>query len=158
MVRDVSGGTVMRLVLASLAGLSAAALTGCADPYYAEAPAPPGYAVPAAAVVPAAMPGGCFRSHDIRNHSIAPDGHTLYIDVGGKGVYRITTNGACLAGAISSDPLVMEHPPGAQYVCKPIDLDISVAKGGGVATPCIIDTITPMTPAEVAALPPRLRP
>jgi hypothetical protein len=157
MVRDVPEEHAMRPVLASLAGLSALALIGCADPYYAEAPAPGAYAVPAAAVAPDRLPGGCFRSHDIRAHSIANDGHTLYLDVEGRGVYRVTTNGACLAGAVSSDPLVMKQPPGSEYICRPMDLDVSVSKGG-FPSPCIVDSITPMSPAEVAALPRRLRP
>jgi hypothetical protein len=144
----------MKLALASIVGLAAFAVSGCAEPYYAEAPAVIG--VPVAAVAPAAIPGGCFRSHDIRNHTVA-DNHTLYLDVPPRGVYRVTTNGACLAGAVSSDPLVMRSPPGQTYVCRPMDLDIAVSKGG-FTSPCIVDSITQLTPEEVAALPRKLRP
>jgi hypothetical protein len=98
----------------------------------------------------------CFRTHDLRNHTIA-DRQTLLVDYNGRATYRITVRGACLAGASSSDPIVIREPPGNHIVCKPIDLDVSVAKGG-VPSRCIVDSVVKMTPAEVAALPSRLRP
>jgi hypothetical protein len=111
------------------------------------------YAVPAAAVEPARA---CFRTHDIRNHTLGDD-RTIYLNVNGREVYRVGVRGACLAGATSTDPLVMRQPPGTQIVCRPIELDISVDKGG-VESTCIVDSIARMSPAEVEALPPRLRP
>jgi hypothetical protein len=103
---------------------------------------------------------GCFRTHDIGNHQIADD-RTLYINVNNRDIYRLTMANSCLAGAMSTDPLVMREPPGAPYACRPIDLDISVVHGSlpnGIPTPCIVQSMARLTPAEVAALPPRLRP
>jgi hypothetical protein len=128
-----------------------AALVSCAD--YGPPPEP-------LAPMPAGMamaPGECFRTNDIRAHTVGDDS-TLFIDVQGRGVFRIGMRGACLAGAVSSDPLVMEQPPGRSLICRPMDLDIRISKGGSPAIPCIIDTISRLTPTEVAALPPRLRP
>jgi hypothetical protein len=142
----------------ALIGVLGAALTLTACEQYYGPPAPvaayaaPAYGVPTAAVVPA-----CFRSRDIRNHTIADD-HTAFINVGGRAVYRIQTSGSCFAGATSSDPIVMRQPPGSAYICKPIDMDLSVSLGGGIPTHCIVNSITPMTPAEIASLPPKLRP
>lgn len=141
--------------LAILGVLGAAATLAACQDYSgppAAAPAAPAYAAPAAATVPA-----CFRTQDIRNHTVA-DGHTAYIDVGGRAVYRIETSGDCFAGATSTDPIVMREPPGSTQICKPIDMDLSVAIGGGLPIHCIVSSVTPMTPQEVAALPPRLRP
>lgn len=138
----------MKLTIMALIG-AAAALTGCAD-YYP--PPPP----PAAAPVASLPPADCFRTHDIRNHTIG-DERTLYLSVGGRDVYRVEMSGSCLAGVIGSDPIVMREPPGRPYVCGPIDLDISISRGG-IATPCIPRTLVRLTPAEVEALPPRLRP
>jgi hypothetical protein len=100
--------------------------------------------------------GECFRSHDIRNHTIADD-KTLLVRVGNKGVYRITMAGSCLAGAIPSDPIVTREPPGSSIICKPIDLDISIARDG-FSTRCIVDSVVKMKDEEVAALPKRLKP
>jgi hypothetical protein len=132
-----------------------AALSACQE-YYGPsgAAAAPNYATPASATAPA---HACFRTHDIRNHTFDGD-HTAYIRLTDRSVYRIETNGACFAGATSSDPLVMRNPPGSTYVCRPIDLDIGVKVAGGPTSHCIVGGITPVTPAEVAALPPKLRP
>lgn len=133
-----------------------AALAACA------AKPPPGET---AGVIPPAPPAGtrlasadCFRSTDIRNHTIG-DKRTLFLDVRGKGAYRVGMSGACLAGAFPSDFLVTRQPPGSSLICAPIDMDVAIAKtGGGFETPCIVESIVRLTPAQVAALPPKLRP
>ena len=112
--------------------------------------------LPPAPPAGAGLAGGqCFRSHDIRNHSV-DDSRTMLIDVN-RDTYRLTMSGACLAGAISSDPIVTREPPGRTVICKPIDLDISISKGG-FATPCIVSSIDKLTREQVAALPRRLKP
>jgi hypothetical protein len=105
----------------------------------------------------AGLPSGqCIRSTDIRNHTIA-DRNTLLLDVNGRATYRVTMNGGCLAGAISSDPIITRNPPGSAIICRPIDMDIAISKGG-FASHCIVDSIVKMTPEEVAALPRKLKP
>jgi len=147
----------MKLALTALVG-AAGALAACTD--YPPPPAPGLPATPAAATT-SFVPSRCFRTHDITNHTIGDD-HTLYFSVNHRDVYRVDMAGACLAGATSSDPLVMREPPGTPYACRAIDLDISIVHGGlttgGIPTPCIPHQLTPMSPAEVAALPPRMRP
>ncbi|MBL8553364.1 MAG: hypothetical protein JNL41_03730 [Phenylobacterium sp.] len=100
--------------------------------------------------------GQCIRSHDIRNHTFADD-RTMLIDVRGRDTYRVTMRGACLAGAMSSDPIVTRQPPGSALICKPIDMDVAVSKGG-FPSPCIVESITKLSAAEVAALPKKLKP
>jgi hypothetical protein len=144
-------------------------LAGCQEnygpppPYGASAPPPVangygppphaagGYGAPAAALAPA-----CFRTRDIRNHTVG-DSHTLYINVNGNQYYRVEMTGGCLSGATTSDPIIIRNPPGWYDVCKPIDLDIGVDIAG-FTNHCIVSSITPMTPNELAALPPKLRP
>ena len=46
---------------------------------------------------------------------------------------------------------------GPTQVCSAVDLDMKVSDGG-IATPCLVDKITPMSPAEVKALPAKLQP
>jgi hypothetical protein len=148
--------------LAALGALGAAAigLAACEEYYPAPPPPPPGpvavVPAPAYGVAAVAVAPTCFYTRDIRNHTVADD-HTLYINVGDRAVYRVDLSGACLAGATSSDPIVMREPPGSTTVCRPIDLDIGVSMAG-MTHRCIVSNLTPLTPAEIAALPPRLRP
>lgn len=94
----------------------------------------------------------CVRTQDIRNHTVG-DSHTMYFDVNGRAVYRATMSNNCLATAVSSDPVVMRQVGGSGYICKRIDLDLSVR-----GTRCIVDSWTRLTPAEAAALPKKIRP
>ena len=100
--------------------------------------------------------GQCFRSHEIRNHTIG-DRNTLLIDGGNKSTYRVTVGGGCLAGATASDPIITRNPPGSDIICKPIDMDIGIDKSG-FESRCIVDSIVKLTPEEVASLPKKLRP
>jgi hypothetical protein len=132
---------------------TAVTLAGC-EGYGPPPPAPGapvGTAAPAAATAPA-----CFRTHDIRNHTVGDD-HTLYLNVEGRMVYRVDMSSSCLAAATSSDPIIIQNPPGSSYVCRPIDLDVSISLGGSV-NHCIVKDVVLLSPTEVAALPPKLRP
>jgi hypothetical protein len=100
--------------------------------------------------------GQCFRSHDIKNHTIVDD-RTLLLRVNRGDVYRVTMAGNCLAGAIPSDPIVTREPPGSQIICKPIDFDISIARNGFTSR-CIVESVAKVSPEQVAALPRRLKP
>jgi hypothetical protein len=142
------------LALFGLIG-TAATLGACQQEFAANGPGPaaaaPAYGAPASATA-----RSCFRSNDIRSHTLADD-HTIYINVNNRDYYRVTTQGNCFAGATSSDPLLMRSPPGSTYVCKPIDMDLGVIKGG-FTNHCIVGSITPLSREEVAALPPKLKP
>jgi Family of unknown function (DUF6491) len=136
--------------------LTLAAIVGAAGMIAAQKP-------PAASNLPPAPPSGagletgqCLRSHEIRGHTVV-DKQTMLLGSNQREVYRVTFKGACLAGAVSSDPIITETPPGSQLVCRPIDLDIAISKGG-FAMPCIVDSIAKLTPEQASALPRRLRP
>ena len=137
------------IILASLIGV--AALSGGAGPAGKAAIAAPG--VDAALTSTGA--GKCFYRRDVRNHTVG-DPHTLYLDVAGREVWRVQMSNACLASAVSSDPLIIKNQTGGQSVCKPIDLDITVSAAG--PSKCIVSSIQRLSPAEVAALPKKIRP
>lgn len=99
----------------------------------------------------------CFRMSQIRGHTKA-DNQTLYFSVGLRDVYRLDMSGACLAGTTSSDPLIMETIGGTDLICRPIDLSLKVKLGNVGASPCIIKEITKLTPDQIAALPPKVKP
>jgi hypothetical protein len=145
----------MKLALSALIG-GAGLLARRADSHPPPPPPPPAAAITA----PVAAAPGCFYTRDITSHTVGDD-RTLYIRLRNNDVYRLGMSGACLAGARSSDPIIMREPPGTTYACRPIDLDISVTLGGlpsGIPSPCIVDSLARLTPAQAAALPPRLRP
>jgi hypothetical protein len=100
--------------------------------------------------------GSCFRMSQIRGHKKA-DNDTLLVSVGSNSVYRWEMNGNCLAGASSSDPLIMSPTSGGDVICRPIDLNLKI-KTGPIASPCIIKSFEKLTPDQVAALPPKSRP
>lgn len=140
------GRVKLRLAIAAALGCAALSTAGiAAQPSPLAAPPPSGTGLPN---------GQCILSRDVRNHTIADD-HTLLFDVNGQ-VYRMTVSNNCLAAAVDSDPLLIRNQ-GSIYICKPIDLDVSVGKGGADSR-CIVDSIVRMTPEQAAALPKRLRP
>ena len=100
--------------------------------------------------------GQCLRSHDIRSHTVL-DRNTLLISGSDRSTYRVTMKGGCLAGASSSDPIITRNPPGSDFICKPIDMDIGIDKSG-FETRCIVDSIVKLAPEQVALLPKKLRP
>lgn len=137
----------------ALSVLVALTLAGCA------ADQPKAYSAADASAmtdVVAVEAGSCFRMSQIRNHKKF-DNSTLIVEVGSGSVYRWEMGGACLAGASSSDPLIMSPVAGTDVICRPIDLNLKI-KTGGIASPCIIKSFEKLTPDEIAALPPKARP
>ncbi|KQW72978.1 hypothetical protein ASE17_08455 [Phenylobacterium sp. Root77] len=131
---------MLRLVLA-------AALTAAlAAPALAQEPAKP-----------AASSAQCFRMSQIDNHTKG-DNQTLYLSVRHRDVYRLDMSGSCLAGASSNDALVMTPTAGIDLICRPLDLDLKVRTSPGMLSPCIIKDITKLTPDQIAALPPKVKP
>jgi hypothetical protein len=115
----------------------------------------------APAAASAASPAGpannaCFRTRDIAAHRKGDD-HTLYLKVGLKDFYRVTTKSSCLRGMMRSDALVIDGTPSG-LVCSPVEFDLGVRQSGGFVTPCIVDSITRLTPPQAAALPKNVRP
>ena len=141
----------MRRTMIALGGLMVAACAMTPAPMANLGPAP---------VDGTGLPSGqCFRSADIRNHTIA-DRSTLLLDVSGRETYRVTVSPGCLAGATSSDPIITRQPPGSSIICKPIDLDLGIARtgAGSFESRCIVRSIVKLTPEQIAALPPKLKP
>jgi hypothetical protein len=143
----------MRPAITTLIAAAAASTLAMSTSAVADRPSPLGAAPPSGTGLPT---GQCIRSHEIRNHTIV-DNRTMLIDVNGQATYRVTVSGGCLNGAVSSDPIVTRSPPGSSLICKPIQMDLGVSKGG-FTSQCIVDSIVKLSPAEVASLPKRLRP
>jgi hypothetical protein len=101
----------------------------------------------------------CFRTSEIRAHKFGDD-ESLYLRVGTHDVYKAKTTGSCKAGHFRDDPLILDPAPPNGLVCDALDLTLKVGHQGqhGFATPCIVSGITKLTPEQVAALPPKVRP
>ncbi|CAN7498415.1 DUF6491 family protein [Phenylobacterium sp. LjRoot164] len=126
--------------------LAAALTAALAAPAFAQEPAKP-----------AASSNQCFRMSQIDNHTKGDD-QTVYLSVRHRDVYRLGMAGNCLAGASSNDALVMAPTAGVDLICRPLDLDLKVHTSPGMLSPCIIKDITKLTPDQVAALPPKVKP
>jgi hypothetical protein len=101
-------------------------------------------------------PSQCFESHDWQGWK-APNAKTMYINVQNHNVYRIDFSGSC-PELLYPDAHLITEIHGSSQICSPVDLDLKVSDTRGFATPCIVSKITPMSPAEVSALPKKYRP
>jgi len=114
---------------------------------------------PAFAAPKAATAKQCFRTQEIGNHTVG-DSQTLYLNVGGKSVYRVRMRNACLGGISSSDPIDLSAAGSSGSICDAEDLNVraTLAGGGGLSTRCLIDSLTKLTPAEAETLPKGAKP
>jgi hypothetical protein len=87
----------------------------------------------------------------------APAPDVLYLGVGMHDVYRVQLTGGTAMLQAPGVHLVSRHR-GSSSICNALDLDLEVSDGHGFETPLIARSITKMTPDEVAAIPPKLRP
>lgn len=126
------------------AAIAAFALSGAA---WADQPAAP-------STTPAPK---CFRSHDWEGWKPTDDAKSIYIRVGIHDFYRIEFTDSCPILQAPNAHLITK--PISDLICSPIEMDVKVADPpGGMAVPCIVSGITPLSPADVAALPKKLKP
>jgi hypothetical protein len=98
----------------------------------------------------------CFLSRDWVGWKASPDSRSIYIHVNVHDYYRLDLSSACTQLQDPTAHLITHST--SDWVCHPIDLDLKVSDSPGFAMPCIVRGITPMTKADVDALPPKLRP
>lgn len=112
---------------------------------------------PALAAHPPPPAERCFRSSDFQSFRPVDD-HSFIMRLRSNQFYRVELQGACPQLAFPQARLGMDVR-GSGLICGPVDWNLTVQQpGGGIATPCIVRGQTPLTAAEVAALPPRQRP
>lgn len=140
---------IARAALVGLAISAPLALSGAAAAQDAPAPAEK-------AAKPAKTPRQCFYLSDWRGWT-APDKDTLYLKVRGKDVYKVDL-------AYGSSQLtwpgthLVSIVRGVDSVCSPMDLDLRVSDGFGMAIPIRAKTITKLTPEQIAAIPKKYKP
>ena len=117
-------------------------------------------AIAPAAAQPASPPppgNQCFSTTQFENWRAA-DARTIYIRVRGNHFYRLAMGGECSAALLPSAQLVTVFR-GSNLVCSALDWDLKVRPGlHEIPEPCVVKTMTELSPAEVAALPVKARP
>ncbi|ADG12314.1 hypothetical protein B7G68_19895 [Caulobacter segnis] len=144
--------------MSKIAHIARAALVGLAisAPLALSGPAAAQDAPAAQAAKPAKPTRQCFYLSDWRGWT-APDKDTLYLKVRGKDVYKVDL-------AYGSNQLtwpgthLVSIVRGVDSVCNPLDLDLRVSDGFGMAIPIRAKTITKLTPEQVAAIPKKYQP
>jgi hypothetical protein len=99
----------------------------------------------------------CFLTTQFR-HWKAPDDKTLYISVLPDRYYRLALSGRCPALRWPDAHLVTVFR-GSNTVCSAVDWDLKVSQGSsGISEPCIVRSMTLLSPAEARAIPPEAKP
>jgi hypothetical protein len=94
----------------------------------------------------------CFLSNDWDGWTAPGDGDALYLRVHMRDVYRVDlTPGSHVRKY--PDYFLINRLRGSNWICGPLDLDLSVSDHQGFRQPLIARSLRKLTPAEVAAIP-----
>jgi hypothetical protein len=114
----------------------------------------PAFAQPAP---PAPHRNQCFFVNQFENWR-APDRRTINIRVQGHHYFRLGLGNECYPLRSGSARLITTFR-GSNTICSPLDWDLQVSEGiGSPAQPCLVKTMTELSPDEVAALLPKDKP
>jgi hypothetical protein len=98
----------------------------------------------------------CFLVSQFENWRGGGD-RTMYIRVSGNQFYRLEMANNC--SELTAPGVMLINKFHGSSVCSPLDWDIRVKEvPGGISTPCIVKTMTRLSPDEVAALPKKQKP
>ena len=121
--------------------LAAAALTAAAAN---AAPAPDAHSA-------------CFASNSWEGWSAPGDGDFLYLRVGVRDIYRVDlTKGTHVRR--DADRFLINRVRGSNWICSPLDLDLTLSDQNGFREPLIARSLRKLTPEEAAAIPRKDRP
>lgn len=99
----------------------------------------------------------CFSVESFENWR-AQDTKTIYIRADLNRYFRVEFVQECQALAWPDARLIM-NVRGSHLICSPVDLDLRVSEGvHDIAMPCIVKSLTALSPADVAALPKTFKP
>jgi hypothetical protein len=119
-----------------------------------------GLSLAASAQTPPAPPvrhNTCFFSNEFQDWK-APDARTIFIRVGLHRYFRLDLTGTCQT-LLWPDSHLITHVRGSDSICSAIDWDLKVSQSpNGIPEACIVKTMTELTPAEAAAIPPKFKP
>jgi hypothetical protein len=114
----------------------------------------------AASAAQAQQPPGrqCFRLSEMHGWKPTPDARGLYYRVGLRDIYFAELAGAC--PMLKSPGVHLVNKVTNDMICSPIEFDLRVSDNirGFAPVPCLVRSFRMLSPAEAAALPPKLRP
>jgi hypothetical protein len=113
--------------------------------------------LPCVAQAQSAAGSQCFFVGQFRSWR-APDTKTIYIRILNDRFYRLDLARACQAVKYPGSHLIT-HTRGPDTVCSAVDWDLRVSEGRrGFSEPCIVKTMTLLSPKEVADIPKGFKP
>ncbi|MDE2465504.1 MAG: hypothetical protein KGO02_17595 [Alphaproteobacteria bacterium] len=99
----------------------------------------------------------CFFSQQFDNWKAA-DAKTMYIHVRPNRYYRLDMSAPCHA-LMQPGAFLITRLRGSSTICSALDWELHVATSWhGIPQACIVKKMTELTPAEVAKLPPKVKP
>jgi hypothetical protein len=106
---------------------------------------------------PAGQKSRCFYITQFETWR-APDPHTMYLRISTNRFYRVDMASACPQLTWPGSHLVTTWRTSG-LVCTAMDWDLKVSTGvSGFASPCIVKSMTELSPEEAAQIPPKYKP
>jgi hypothetical protein len=96
----------------------------------------------------------CFLASNVSGFR-APDDKTVYVRVGVRDIYQMQMLGSC--PQIDWAERIGIRTRGSEWICSGLDADLISPTSIG-PQPCAVRVMRKLTPAEVAALPPKSKP
>lgn len=107
----------------------------------------------AAAAAPERTPDrACFASNSWQGWSAPGDGDALYLRIGIHDIYRVELTPGTHVHKYG-DRFLVNQVRGSNWICSPLDLDLTLSDHQGFREPLIARSLRKLTPAEVAAIP-----
>lgn len=99
----------------------------------------------------------CFWARNVTSFA-APNDHTVYVRVGVRDVYQLDLMIPCPDVDWNQRVALLSSHGAGGSICNALDAEIVSHATGLGAQRCPVKTLHKLTPAEVAALPPKARP
>ena len=94
----------------------------------------------------------CFLSNSWEGWTAPGDGDTLYLRVVPHDIYRVDLTPGTHARK-EGDRFLVNRVRGSNWICSPLDLDLTLSDQTGFRQPLIARSLRKLTPAEIAAIP-----
>ena len=94
----------------------------------------------------------CFLSYTWEGWTAPGDGDALYLRVGMHDIYRVDLTPGTHARKYG-DRFLINRVRGSNWICSPLDLDLTLSDRQGFREPLIARSLRKLTPAEIAAIP-----
>ena len=105
-----------------------------------------------------AAAGQCLDTKEWSGWKASPDSKSIYLRVGVRGIWRLDLQQECPELHGIDARLVNDNKSGSPFACSPQDLQLTIVNPPGQRAPCIVQSMSQMSPEAAAALPKALQP